>query len=308
MLRNTNIKFNLQITPKNKFNFLFAYNNKTRGTRGAADTRPLETTWRQSGPTYLYKFEDTHIVNDNLLFTGRYAYLDMSFALDYQDPSLREIQAKYDYSTGAYADSYLDYLTIRPNHIANFDGNYFLANAIGGDHEFKFGFQYKKAPVESFTTYGGDAWAVSDGGVPLEVWMYRNKAVNYEGTFWALHFQDIFTKGNMTFKLGLRYDYQRGINNESQVPCKHGGSRLDAGRRLSGRCRATHLEESLTASRIHLRPHGRRENHRESQLRPLLRSPRSLLLGIRLQSRQRFGDGSTLGRSQRRRQRAEKRD
>ncbi len=218
MLRNSNVKFNLQITPKNKFNFLFAYNNKTRGTRGAADTRPLETTWRQSGPSYLYKFEDTHIVNDNLLFTGRYAYLDMSFALDYQDPSLREIQAKYDYSTGAYADSYLDYYTVRPNHIANFDGNYFLANALGGDHEFKFGFQFKKAPVESFTTYGGDAWAVSDGGEPLEVWMYRNKAVNYEGTFWALHFQDIYTKGNMTLKVGLRYDHQKGINNESQVP------------------------------------------------------------------------------------------
>jgi hypothetical protein len=54
--------------------------------------------------------------------------------------------------------------------------------------------------------------------VPVEAWMFRNKSVNYEGNFYAFHFQDIFTKGGMTLKLGLRYDYQKGINKESEVP------------------------------------------------------------------------------------------
>jgi gentisate 1,2-dioxygenase len=90
-LENINAKFNLQLTEKNKFNFLFAYDDKSRATRGASDLRPLETTWKQSGPTYIYKFEDTHIVNPNLLFTGRFAYVDGGFRLDYQEPALRSV-------------------------------------------------------------------------------------------------------------------------------------------------------------------------------------------------------------------------
>ena len=217
LLRNSNIKFNLSITPQNKFNFLWAYNNKTRETRGASDTHPLETTWKQRGPVHIYKFEDTHIVNDSLLFTGRFAYVKGGFGLFYQDDSLRDVQVKYDLDTGNYKDSYLDYQTTRPNYIFNFDGNYFLTNALGGDHEFKFGYQYKKTPVDSFTTYGGDVYAVSDAGTPVEAWLYREGAFSYTGTYHALHLQDVYTNGRATVKFGLRYDHQTGNNLESSI-------------------------------------------------------------------------------------------
>jgi hypothetical protein len=48
--------------------------------------------------------------------------------------------------------------------------------------------------------------------------MFRNAGLNYEGTYQALHFQDVFTLGRMTLKLGVRYDYQVGQNNASQIP------------------------------------------------------------------------------------------
>jgi hypothetical protein len=217
-LKNFNIKFNLQAADNNRFNFLLGYNNKTRDTRGASDLRPLETTWKQSGPVYVWKFEDQHTFNPFFMMTGRFAYVDGGFALDYQDPGLRDVQTTYDYSTGAYGRSYADYQTIRPQYVGNLDGNYFLSNALGGDHEFKFGYQYKKTPVDSFSTYGGDAWAVFDGGVPVEAWMYRNAGINYSGTYQGLHFQDVFTQGRMMLKLGLRYDYQTGQNNPAQIP------------------------------------------------------------------------------------------
>ncbi len=217
LLRNANIKFNLQLTANNKFNFLWAYNNKTRETRGAADTRPLETTWKQRGPVHIYKFEDTHIFSDNFLLTGRFAFVDGGFGLFYQDDALRDVQTSYDLDTGQYARSYLDYVSSRPTYIGNFDGNYFLTNAMGGDHEFKFGYQYKKTPVDSFTTYGGDGWAIFDAGVPSEAWLYREAAFSYTGTYHALHFQDVITTGRATIKLGLRYDYQVGNNLESSI-------------------------------------------------------------------------------------------
>jgi hypothetical protein len=54
------------------------------------------------------------------------------------------VQTTYDYSTGAspgHTDS-------RPPAAVrgNLDGNYFLSNALGGDHEFKFGNQYRRLP------------------------------------------------------------------------------------------------------------------------------------------------------------------
>jgi hypothetical protein len=217
-LTNANVKFNLQASTNNKFSFLFAWNDKTRATRGASDLRPLETTWKQSGPVYIYKFEDTHVVNSNLLFTGRFAYVDGGFRLDYQEPSLRNVQPTYELTTGAYGRSYLDYSTVRPQYTGNLDGNYFVSNALGGDHEFKFGYQYKKTPIDSFTTYGGDVWAILNGGQAAEAWFFRPSAISYEGTYHALHLQDIYTKGRATLKLGLRYDYSVGQNNPTQIP------------------------------------------------------------------------------------------
>ena len=72
-------------------------------------------------------------------------------------------QVQREINTGAVSGSYLDYRTVRPQYVANFDGNYFAANRLGADHEFKFGFQYKKTPIDSFTTYGGDVFANYDG-------------------------------------------------------------------------------------------------------------------------------------------------
>jgi hypothetical protein len=217
-LKNANIKFNLQLAPNNKFNFLWAYNNKTRATRGAADTRPLETTWQQRGPVHIYKFEDTHIASENLLFTGRFAYVDGGFGLFRQDPSQRDVQPTYDYDTGNYTRSYWEYETVRPTYVGNFDGNWFVTNVMGGDHEFKFGYQYKRTPIDSFTTYGGDAWAVYDAGTPVEAWLNRSGIYSYAGQYHALHFQDIITSGNMTLKIGFRYDYQSGWNKPSSIP------------------------------------------------------------------------------------------
>ena len=218
LLRNANVKFNLQLSENNKFNFLWAFNDKTRDTRGASDTRSLETTWKQSGPVNIYKFEDTHIFSPEFLMTGRFAYVDGGFALDYQDPGLRNTQGTLELSTFAFGNSFLDYRTSRPQTIFNLDGNYFLSNALGGDHEFKFGFQYKKTPIDSFTTYGGDGWAIFADDVGVEAWLFRQSARFYDGKFAAFHFQDIYTKGNMTLKLGLRFDHQTGQNLAGGIP------------------------------------------------------------------------------------------
>ena len=216
-LENYNIKVNLQVTENNRFNFLYTRNLKTRATRGASDIRPLETTWRQGGPTNIYKFEDQHIFNPNFLLTGRFAHVSGGFRLDYHEDSLRDVQGNLELSSSAFSESFLDYRTERPQYISNLDGNYFLSDALGGDHEFKFGYQYKHASIDSFTTYGGDVWGILADGVPVEAWLFRPGTVAYEGDFHGLHLQDVFTKDNLTVKLALRFDHQTGKNSPSQI-------------------------------------------------------------------------------------------
>ena len=216
-LTNYNFKINTQLTDDNRFTFFFTRGDKTRDARGASSTRPLETTFRQSGPTNVYKFEDLHVFSDKFLLTGKFAYIDGGFRLDYQDPALRNVQTSYDYATGFYGRSYLDYATERPQYQSTVDGDYFLEQALGGDHQFKFGFQYRKTPVESFTTYGGDAWAVFDGGAPSEVWLFRPGDFKYDATIMSGWVGDTYTQGRMTMNLGARWDYQTGNEREAAV-------------------------------------------------------------------------------------------
>ena len=55
--------------------------------------------------------------------------------------------------------------TLRPQNVANLDGNYFRGG-MGGNHEFKFGFGYREVEVDSNSIYGGDptaSWAMNYG-------------------------------------------------------------------------------------------------------------------------------------------------
>ncbi len=42
----------------------------------------------------------------------------------------------------------------RPAHDFVVDANYFKENMMGGDHEFKFGFEYKTSKLHTFSSYG----------------------------------------------------------------------------------------------------------------------------------------------------------
>ncbi len=65
---------------------------------------------------------------------------------------------------------------------------------------------------------GGHAVAVFRLGQAREAWFLRPANISYEITNAAVHFQDIFTRDRWSLKLGLRFDYQAGTNNPSQIP------------------------------------------------------------------------------------------
>ena len=196
-----NVKANVQVSPNNKLNFLFSRNEKSCPIEVRVSTSPtFETTQRQSGPGYLYKLEDTHIVSSNLLITGRFAFFDTGFDLKYQAPGLRNVQASYELTTGIFDRSAWSFETEQPNIIANFDGNYFLPGRAGGDHEMQFGLQYRHYGVKTRRDYGGDVSSVFRAGEAAGGWFYRPGNLAYEMTTLGVYVQDIFTWGRWNLK------------------------------------------------------------------------------------------------------------
>src|ERR1700682_2591982 len=62
ILRDKNAKLNGQILPSNSAVGLYSYGDKVRNARSLGPFRPFETSWHQSGPTKVYKLEDTQIL------------------------------------------------------------------------------------------------------------------------------------------------------------------------------------------------------------------------------------------------------
>src|SRR4029079_13360094 len=81
--------------------------------------------------------------------------------LGFEDPGLIDVQA-INWVDTTYWDrskSGASYHTTRPQDDVRADGNYFASNKLGADHSIKFGFAYRRSPVESLSTVGGGAAA-----------------------------------------------------------------------------------------------------------------------------------------------------
>ncbi len=135
-LKNTSAKVNAELTRADQFNFFYYRGEKVKLGRNAGVTRPPETTWNQTGPTSIYKFEDNHMFSPGLMLSGRFAYVSGGFSFEPQGGTAA--QAWEDFGSGrVWHGSYYQYVTDRPQYQTNVDGSWFK-----GDHEVRFGFQY----------------------------------------------------------------------------------------------------------------------------------------------------------------------
>src|SRR5262249_14586405 len=81
LLRNKNFKLNGQILQSNSAVGFYTFGDKFRNARDLSPTRPFETAYRQTGPTKVYKIEDTQIVGSSLYLTGMWSKVDGGFGL-----------------------------------------------------------------------------------------------------------------------------------------------------------------------------------------------------------------------------------
>jgi hypothetical protein len=222
-LLNYNGKLQYQENAANKTTFVAVDGIKTRNARGADAFHPLITTRRQDGPTILYRFEHQWIVSNKLTVTSQYSHIHEHWGQFFQNPGLVDVQPLNFVDTGFVNRNTTsgNYDTDRPQDDVRADANYFLSDFLGGDHSMKFGFAYRRSPVESITTFGGGATVryrdpssqptCSVGGITGacdEADIKRDSDFSYILYSRALYFNDSYKKGRATINVGLRYDRQ----------------------------------------------------------------------------------------------------
>jgi len=214
-LEGINAKLNFQISRNNRAELAYIYNTKVKFGRGASATRPPEASWDQTGDGHYIKLEDEHVFSDNFLLSLKLSYHSGWFQLSPQGGM--DVQPGYDFSTGMSSGSYFYYKTDRPSYVAKLDGNYFLEDVLGGDHEFKFGVEYRLTPVKSTSSNAGDVFKYYWDGEPLYAEVVRGGIWDYWSDRYSLYVNDTFTRGRLTLNLGLRVDRENSNNNNASV-------------------------------------------------------------------------------------------
>jgi hypothetical protein len=90
---------------------------------------------------------------------------------------------------------------------------------MGGNHELKFGFGYRKAKTLSTTAWGGNQLiGYNFGGGYAYAHIARTAKIASEGEYWSAYVGDTFTKDRLTVNLGLRFDRQTSKNKPTTAP------------------------------------------------------------------------------------------
>ena len=219
-LETLNFKVHGMVTPNTKVTASIHRNNKVKLGRGSGATRPVNTTWDQSGPSPIYKVEAQHTFGDNLLVSGSYGYVGGGFQLIAKGG--RDVPVILDLATGIWENTtFIDHFTSRPQNQVRLDGNFYLSEAMGGDHEFKFGFLYRDTSTTSASIYGNGNTLFTNAGEPFIV--YRNRQgvgdpqSDYSSKYAGFYFGDTFSKDRLTLNLNVRYDIQTSTASASSI-------------------------------------------------------------------------------------------
>ena len=235
LLENSAIKFNGQPTGSNSIVGSWNRGDKIKDGRRPASNFASEATWNQTGPTEVWKIEDTHVFSADLYLTGLYSYVDGGFSLQskgagYPSPNIPITQETLLDVDGIYKNSYYGGLTDRNTDNYQVDGSYFFSTG-SLNHELKFGVSYRDFKVESpfgfpgrglahLTAEGAGNVGVSEAlGVPGDdaVFALQTSAIPTEQEYTAGWLQDTLTSGAWTINAGLRYDDQSGKNEATTV-------------------------------------------------------------------------------------------
>ncbi len=210
-------KFNIQPVESNSATAFYFRGDKIKLGRTAVSNRGQGTAWNQSGPTVIWKADDSQVFGPNLVLNASYSYVRGGFHLAPQaglGPNMVQD------ANEVWQGTFYDFATYRPQHQATANASYFFNTGSIG-HELKFGFGYRHIIGGSTTTWPGNQdinYLNYNGSGQSYVNIRRNLAVNETMTYYDAYIGDTLTANNLTVNVGIRYDDQKGFNAASGAP------------------------------------------------------------------------------------------
>ena len=210
---NTDLRSDFQINSKNKFSFVWLYNEQNRFFRRdtAYQFVTENASWKQIEPAYILEGLWTSQISNNLLLDFRIGWNKIVFPLSYQgDATNLNLQ---DIGTSTESGA-APFQFVNPAWVLKWSasGSWYKTN-LGGTHNFQFGFEWGDNYNSYIYNVNGGINAVFNSpqvsfSVPFEVVAYNTPATqkNYFRDT-SLYLQDTWTlKRHVTLNLGLRYD------------------------------------------------------------------------------------------------------
>ncbi len=211
VLNNYAFKSDYQATESTRLNFTFFEGNKTKNGRGASSTHPSETTWLQTGPTRMYKGEGNFVAGQNLFVAARFAYITGGFSLV---PLGGLNTPVYEDDNLVWHGSYEAYSTNRPQSFAGGDASYFA-----GKQEIKFGFQWRRTPVDSLSDWPANRIVTYWNGYPnMLAQVTRDLVQSTVGKYINGYVTDTVSLNRLTIQGGVRFDHQTSSLNAINTP------------------------------------------------------------------------------------------
>jgi hypothetical protein len=211
---NTDLRSDFQVNSKNKFSFIWLYNEQNRFFRRDTSYQFVteNASWKQIEPAYILEGLWTSQITNNLLLDFRVGWNKIIFPLSYQANSTGLNMQDIGTSTESGA---APYQFQNPAWVLKWSasGSYYKAK-WGGSHNFQFGFEWG----DNYNSYiynvsGGINAVFNSPGPqsftqPFEVIAY-NTPTTQKNYFHdrSLYLQDTWQlKHHLTLNLGLRYD------------------------------------------------------------------------------------------------------
>jgi len=249
LLENSALKLNGQPSDANSIVGSWNRGDKIKEGRRPGSNFASEATWNQTGPTEVWKLEDTQIINPDLYLTGLYSYVDGGFQLIPKGASRADSigvteEALLDVD-GIYKNTYRQVENDRNTDNYQVDGSYFFSTGELS-HELKFGVSYRKFEVTSsqgfpgrggahFTCEGAGTCGAGPFGTGDLLLIVFQPDAPVEQEYTAGWLQDTLTTGSWTVNAGLRYDLQEGNNVASTSPAVPAAPDLYPAKQFPGR-------------------------------------------------------------------------
>jgi hypothetical protein len=237
VLKDPNVKLNVQATKKDLVNFLWydGYKIKDNRAPGASAIELQAATFHQdnyysSNPLHgLFKIGDDRAFNSHLLASAKYAYFNTGFSLTPEGGMDAQAARNSNTTTvtnaaGAFAPgtsygSTSESLNPRPQQTATVDLNSFFTG-VGASHDLKFGAGFRTVDAGTLVQWPGNGilalYEPASTGNVGEI--FRQTNGSNRADYLDFYVGDTISRGRATIDAAARYDRQWGYADPSSAP------------------------------------------------------------------------------------------